>query len=154
MRRALALAAAASLLSGCIATQRDVLALENQTDELKFQILELKKTIGSMQSNQADMIVEMKQLHSDLRDLHRDRQGPPGLHGQARLKIDGVGSGVANVGTGISTKVLRWASPSRRTEQQKKGRGEDRAQSRPGRVRAVSERALPQRRRQARQEGL
>ncbi|MBI5883718.1 MAG: tetratricopeptide repeat protein [Elusimicrobia bacterium] len=121
MRRALALAAAAALFCGCIATQRDVVALENQTDELKFQILELKKTISSMQSNQADMIVEMKQLHSDLgifTETVKDLQGSMDKLGS---KIDDVGSGVANVGTGISTKVLALGESLKEdAEQQKK----------------------------------
>ncbi|MFA6317254.1 MAG: tetratricopeptide repeat protein [Elusimicrobiota bacterium] len=121
MRRALALAAAVSLLSGCIATQRDVISLENQTDELKFQILELKKTIGSMQSNQADMIVEMKQLHSDLGVFTETVKDLRGDMDKLGSKIDDVGSGVANVGTGISTKVSALGESLKGdVEQQKK----------------------------------
>ncbi|MBI5624677.1 MAG: tetratricopeptide repeat protein [Elusimicrobia bacterium] len=121
MRRALFLAAAVSFLTGCVATQRDVISLENQADELKFQVLELKKTIGSMQTNQADMIVEMKQLHTDLgvftetvKDLRGDME-------RLGSKIDDVSSGVANVGTGISTKVSALGESLKEdVEQQKK----------------------------------
>jgi tol-pal system protein YbgF len=65
-RRASVPLLAALLLSGCVATQRDVLDLENQTDELKREVLELKKTITSLQGNQADLSVSMKQLHTDI----------------------------------------------------------------------------------------
>ncbi|MBI4676516.1 MAG: tetratricopeptide repeat protein [Elusimicrobia bacterium] len=118
---ALALAAAAACLTGCIATQRDVISLENQTDELKFQVLELKKTISSMQSNQADMIVEMKQLHSDLgvfTETVKDLQSNMDKLGS---KMDDLGSGIANVGSGISTKVTALGESLKEdAEQQKK----------------------------------
>lgn len=54
------------MLSGCIATQRDVLEVEQQTDELKAQVAELKKTLTSLQANQADLNVKIDQVHSDL----------------------------------------------------------------------------------------
>ena len=53
-------------LSGCVATQRDVLDLESQSDELKKEVTDLKKTITSLQANQADLSVQMKQLHEDI----------------------------------------------------------------------------------------
>ena len=66
-RRALPLLLLAALgLSGCVATQRDVLDLESQSDELKKEVTDLKKTITSLQANQADLSVQMKQLHEDI----------------------------------------------------------------------------------------
>ena len=35
------------LLSGCVATQKDMLDLSQQTDDLKEQVSELKKTVSS-----------------------------------------------------------------------------------------------------------
>ena len=106
MRRARGLLALTLLpLAGCVATRQDVLELENQTYELKAQIIDLKKTIGSLQGNQADAAVQMKQLHSDLgvfTETAREFQGSLATLGS---KIDDLGSNVNNVGSGISTKV-------------------------------------------------
>lgn len=53
-------------LSGCIATQQDVREVEQQADELKVQVTELKKTLNQLQENQADLSVKVDQVHSDL----------------------------------------------------------------------------------------
>jgi len=61
-----ALCAAALAFSGCIATQRDILEVEQQADELKAQVGELKKTLHTLQENQADLAVKVEQVHADL----------------------------------------------------------------------------------------
>ena len=66
LRRASVLLCAALSLSSCIATQKDVLDLSQQSDNVKTQIEELKKTVGSMQANQADLSVAIKQLREEL----------------------------------------------------------------------------------------
>jgi TolA-binding protein len=65
-RRALVVALAALALSGCVATQQDVLGLAQQSDDLKAQIVDLKTTVTSLQANQADLSVQIQQLRSDL----------------------------------------------------------------------------------------
>lgn len=54
------------LLSGCVATQRDMLDLSQQTDEIKASVADLKRSISSMQANQADLAVKMDQVRGDL----------------------------------------------------------------------------------------
>jgi len=69
MNRGAALAScffAGLALSGCVATQRDILDVEQQTDELKAQVTELKKTLTALQGNQADLTVKIDQVHADL----------------------------------------------------------------------------------------
>ncbi len=105
MKGAALLATALLTLSGCVATQRDVLELENQTDELKAQIIDLKKTIGSLQANQADVAVHMKQLHADLGVFTETAKEFQGSLAALGSKIDDLGSNVNSVGSGISTKV-------------------------------------------------
>ena len=89
-RRA-ALAAPLLLLSGCIATQRDMLDLSEQSDELKAQIEELKKTVGSMQANQADLSVQMKQLREDLTAYTETVKGSQEDMGRLSNKLDELG---------------------------------------------------------------
>ncbi|MDE2313522.1 MAG: tetratricopeptide repeat protein [Elusimicrobia bacterium] len=66
MKRGLILVGLALALSGCVATQNDVLDMENQTANLRVQIQDLQQTISSMQANQADLSTQMGQLHDTL----------------------------------------------------------------------------------------
>ncbi len=66
MRRAVPISLSLLLFSGCIATQRDVLDLNQQADEIKDQVSELKKTLSSMQANQADLSVKLDEVRGDL----------------------------------------------------------------------------------------
>src|SRR3989344_4646181 len=76
-------------LSGCLATQQDMVDLENQTDELK-------KTISSMQANQADLSVQMKQLHDDLSAFTETIKESQGEMSKLSSKLDDMGANVAN----------------------------------------------------------
>ena len=87
--RAAALALALAL-SGCIATQKDVLDLSQQSDDLKTQISELTKTVGSMQANQADLSVQIKQLHEDLTAYSETVKASMGNMNQLSTKLDGM----------------------------------------------------------------
>ncbi|MBI4386149.1 MAG: tetratricopeptide repeat protein [Elusimicrobia bacterium] len=80
--------AAACLLSGCIATQRDVLELEQQSDEIKFQVSELKKSVASLQANQADLAIKIDQVHSDLSVFTETLKDSQNSMGQLSSKID------------------------------------------------------------------
>jgi TolA-binding protein len=91
--RPLARAAALGLvlaLSGCVATQKDVLDLSQQSDDLKTQVEELKKTVGSMQANQADLSVQIKQLHEDLTAYSETVKASMGNMDQLSVKLDGM----------------------------------------------------------------
>ena len=93
MRRALPGAAALGLvlaLSGCLATQQDVLGLSQQNDELKGQADDLKKTVSSLQANQADLAVQIKQLHEDMTAYSETVKASMGNMDQLSAKLDDV----------------------------------------------------------------
>ena len=93
MSRASGRAAALGLalaLSGCVATQKDVLDLSQQSDDLKTQVEELKKTVGSMQANQADLSVQIKQLHEDLTAYSETVKASMGNMEQLSAKLDAM----------------------------------------------------------------
>lgn len=110
-RRLLPLLGAALILTGCVATQRDVLDLENQTDELKHQVIDLKKTISSMQANQADLSVQMKQLLENLSAFTETMQDSRGDMNKLSAKLDDMGATVTNkvasIGTSLSNAQAR-----------------------------------------------
>ena len=110
MRRALPLGlllASAATLGGCVATQRDMLDLGNQTDELKHQVADLKKTISSMQSNQADLSVQMQRLQEGLTAFGETVRHSEGQMSDLSSKIDDlaatIGNKVAAIGTTLTT---------------------------------------------------
>lgn len=111
MRRALLVAAAALALGGCVATQRDVLDLESQTDELKTQVTDLKKTISSMQANQADLSVQMKQLHEDLTAYTESIKENEAAMAKLSSKLDDMGASVeqkvASIGTTLTAQQAK-----------------------------------------------
>ena len=86
------LAAGALLLSSCVATQKDVLDLSQQSDSLKTQIEELNKTVGSMQANQADLSVSIKQLREDLSAYTETVKASQGDMDKLSTKLDELGT--------------------------------------------------------------
>jgi len=86
-------------LSGCVATQKDVLDLSQQSDDLKTQIATLSKTVtslqanvSSLQANQADLSVQIKQLHEDLTAYSETVKASMGNMDQLSAKLDGMAS--------------------------------------------------------------
>ncbi len=113
----LALLLGASLLSGCVATQRDVLDLEGQTDELKAQVTDLKKTIASMQANQADLSVQMKQLAEGIAIYDENMKGTQDQMARLSSKLDDMGATVTQKVSSIGTQLT--AAQAKSLEEQK-----------------------------------
>ncbi len=60
------------LLSGCVATQRDVSDLSSQMDDMKLQMSQLQGTMESLQKNQADLFVRMDQVQTSMTSLNEN----------------------------------------------------------------------------------
>lgn len=107
----LLMAASTLSFSGCVATQRDILDLENQTDNLKGQIADLTKTISSMQANQADLSVQMKELHQSLSAFTETIKENQGGMNKLSSKLDDLSAGienkVASIGSTLTTQQLK-----------------------------------------------
>ncbi|MFA6004038.1 MAG: tetratricopeptide repeat protein [Elusimicrobiota bacterium] len=119
MKRILPILAAALALTGCVATQKDMLDLENQTDELKHQVTELRQTISSMQANQADLLVKLQSLHGDLATFGETmRQSQDGMS-QLASKIDDLGATIGNkvaaIGTNLATTQAKGLAEQKAT---------------------------------------
>jgi TolA-binding protein len=127
VKRTLGRAAAVALvlaLTGCVATQKDVLDLSQQSDDLKTQVQELEKTVSSMQANQADLLVQIKSLHEDLTAYSETVQASMGNMDQLSAKLDAMAEGlsgkVAQLGATISAAQEKdLASEEKALEQQK-----------------------------------
>ncbi len=91
-RRAWLLPGLCLFLSSCVATQKDVLDLSQQSDEVKTQVEELKKTVTSMQANQADLSVSIKQLREELTAYTETVKASQGDMGKLSTKLDDIGA--------------------------------------------------------------
>jgi len=80
------------MLASCVATQRDMLDLSEQSEELKTQVEDLKKTVGSMQANQADLSVSIKQLREELTAYTETVKSSQGDMSKLSAKLDELGS--------------------------------------------------------------
>lgn len=85
-------------LSGCVATQRDMMELGNQTDELKHQVSDLKGTVTSLQANQAELAVSMKELLKNLSAFDETVR-------ESQTNMEKLSSKLDDMNTGISDKV-------------------------------------------------
>jgi len=104
------LALAAVQLSGCVATQKDVLDIESQTDDLK-------KTVGDLQANQADLSVQMKQLQEDLATFTEAVRENQDAMTKLSSKLDDmsatIASKVASIGSSLTTAQAKGLDEQR-----------------------------------------
>jgi tol-pal system protein YbgF len=100
--------AAALACSGCLATQKDVLDLSAQTDTLTAQITTLKKSLSSMQSNQADLAVKLDQLHKETSVLNETLKDTQQSNSKLSSKLDDLGAAlgakVSNIGETLTAQ--------------------------------------------------
>lgn len=92
LRRFAAPALISLALSSCVATQKDVLDLSQQSDEVKDQVEELKKSVASMQANQADLSVSIKQLREELSAYTETVKSSQGDMSKLSAKLDDLGA--------------------------------------------------------------
>lgn len=105
------LACGLASLNACVATQQDVLDLEAQTDALKQQIVGLQQTLSSLQSNQADLSEEVKNLHDDLGVYTETIKENEGQMKDLASKIDDMRVQIANqvlsIGKALTTQQIK-----------------------------------------------
>jgi TolA-binding protein len=98
-------------LSACVATQQDVLDLEAQTDALKQQIVGLQQTLTSLQSNQADLSEQVKNLHDDLGVYTETIKENEGQMNDLSSKIDDMRSQIASqvlsIGKALTSQQIK-----------------------------------------------
>lgn len=87
---------ALALLAGCVATQRDVLELSDQTEELRRRVADLKETVTVMQANQADLLVQFKQVHEDLSSFTETTRQSQDQMSRLASKLDDMDAAVAD----------------------------------------------------------
>ncbi|MEK7743032.1 MAG: tetratricopeptide repeat protein, partial [Elusimicrobiota bacterium] len=125
----LAACAAAACLCGCVATQRDILDLSAQTDSLTVQMQALRKSLNTMQSNQADLAVKLDQMRTDVGVLNETLKDNQQSNSRLAAKMDDLASvlttKVASLGETLSNtqkKLVEQREEDRRLAQEERDR--------------------------------
>lgn len=101
--KAASVAAYAAFLSGCVATQQDMLQMQSQMDDLNTNL-------STMQKNQADLAIKMDDLTRNLVAFSEELE-------EVSKKMDGFNAGLTRVNSDISSKV---SNLSEKMEKQQK----------------------------------
>jgi len=99
-------------LAGCVATQQDILGVANQTDELKHQVADLKQTVTSMQSNQADLSVQIQRLQESLTAFGETMHHSESQMSALSSKIDDLAASISNKVAAIGTTLTTTQAKS------------------------------------------
>lgn len=108
-------------LSGCLATQQDALDLSQQSDEIKAQVSELKRSVAGMQANQADLAVKMDQVRSDLSVFTENLKDSQDRMTRLGSKLDDIevilGQKVSALGDSLTKQQQQQLAAQQATEQ-------------------------------------
>lgn len=123
-----AAALAASCLCGCVATQRDILDLSAQTDSVTVQMQALRKSLNTLQANQADLAVKLDQMKADVGVLNETLKDNQQSNSRLAAKMDDLAavmtSKVASLGETLSIQqkklVEERAEDRKRAEEDRK----------------------------------
>lgn len=110
--------------SGCFATQRDILDLSEQNDNITLQVHNLKKLIGTIQANQADLNDKLGALHRDVLSLNENLKDNRDSMSRLSAKMDDlgavVGGKVASIDKSMAEKLAQEAAERRKIEEKQK----------------------------------
>jgi len=84
----------AALLSGCFATQRDILDLSQQTDSMTLKIHNLNKIMRELQANQADLNVRTEELQRSVSMLNENLKDNHDSMSRLSSKMDDLGAAI------------------------------------------------------------
>ncbi len=84
--------AAVLLFTGCVATQRDILDLSQQTDSMTLKVNSLKSIMKDLQGNQADLNTRLEDLHREVSVLNENLKDNRSGMSDLGVKMDDLGA--------------------------------------------------------------
>lgn len=97
----------AALTAGCVATQKDILDLSQQTDGMTLQIHQLKKVMSSLQANQADLNERLAEMHRGMDALGSNLSENKEAMSTLSAKIDDLGSALGHKFSNLDTSIQK-----------------------------------------------
>ncbi|HBL19207.1 MAG: hypothetical protein A2X36_10190 [Elusimicrobia bacterium GWA2_69_24] len=114
------------LACGCFATQRDILDLSQQYDSIRIQNNSLKKIMGELQGNQADLNVKLDELHKGLSVLNENLKDNRDDMSRLAAKMDDLGAVIGTKVSSMGKTLDESRSLVRATEEKLVKEGEER----------------------------
>lgn len=124
-RRILLTTAACAAVSGCVATQRDILDLSQQTDTVNLQVRNLKKIMDSLQANQADLNVKLDELDKNVSILNENLRDNRDQMSQLSAKLDDLGAALSGKVAGLSRSIEESQELIKAVEQKRRAEAEE-----------------------------
>ncbi|PCI40281.1 MAG: hypothetical protein COB53_01395 [Elusimicrobia bacterium] len=126
---------AAVLLTGCVATQQDMINLSQQTDSMTLKVNSLKTVMKDIQGNQADLNTQLEDLHREVSILNENLKDNRSGMTNLGAKMDDLGAvlgmKVSKLGASISdTKNIIAKNESDRLSREKARRAHAAAKAR------------------------
>ncbi|MBI3296719.1 MAG: tetratricopeptide repeat protein [Elusimicrobia bacterium] len=118
MRRLLPLVLLA--LSGCVATQRDILDLSQQNDTISLQVQGLKKVMTQLQANQADLNARLEDMHKDMSVLNETLKDNQQSTARLSTKMDDLGAALSGKVSQVQRGIDLTQEALKREEERRK----------------------------------
>lgn len=98
-------AALAAALSGCLATQRNMLELSQRSDAITLNVHQLRKQMTTLQANEADLNAKLDQLNRETGILNETLKDLQQSLTRVSAKLDDVGSGIGQQVAGVAKDI-------------------------------------------------
>lgn len=93
------------VLTGCVATQRDILDLSQQTDGMTLQVHKLNKIMTNLQSNQADLNIRLEAIGSDIAVLNENLSENRNSMSRLSAKLDDLGAALGHKFSNLDSSI-------------------------------------------------
>lgn len=107
MRRFLSVLLTPLVLTGCVATQRDILNLSQQTDGMTLQVHKLNKIMTNLQSNQADLNIRLEAISSDIAVLNENLSENRNSMSRLSAKLDDLGAALGHKFSNLDSSIKK-----------------------------------------------
>lgn len=111
---------AAAALSGCFATQRDILDLSQQNDTISLQVQSLKKVMTQLQANQADLNARLEDLHKDMSVLNETLKDNRESTARLSSKMDDLGAAIGGKVSSLQRGIEATQETLKRDEERRR----------------------------------
>jgi len=130
MRRFLSVLLAPLVLTGCVATQRDILDLSQQTDNMTLQVHKLNKIMTSLQANQADLNTRLEAISSDIAVLNENLVENRNSMSRLSAKLDDLGAALGHKFSNLDSSIKETRTLIKQREEAERERNQKREEAR------------------------
>ncbi len=130
MRRFLSALLAPLVLTGCVATQRDILDLSQQTDGMTLQVHKLNRIMTNLQANQADLNTRLEAISTDIAVLNENLVDNRDSMSRLSAKLDDLGAALGHKFSNLDSSIKETRTLIKQREKTRRERARKREETR------------------------